>query len=420
MTLGPFHQLELDPSLALLIDESAIVRVSKKIAEELSRGDVRALSGWVRPPSTPRPLSPREPKALSLNVATGCNLGCGYCYADAGRFGGVARPGMSQQTMRAAVDRLLEANRGGAATLGFIGGEPFANASLVHDAVEYAEQRAAALHVTMRYGVTTNGTLLRTVDLELLRNHEFAVTVSVDGGAALHDRLRPTGARKGSLTLIVAKLGPLLENPGRARIGARATLTRLDFGVGSIIRDVHALGFQEIGVAPLVTGPRNDLALREHDMPALLCAMREAADAEVDRLLGGKAPVFTNLLSAMRELHQGSRRSLPCGAADNYISMSAEGRYFTCHRTIDDERFGLGDVGSGIDHAARMVFVEERRVEHQDPCRSCWARHLCGGGCHAEVIATGRIACEYIRGWLETCIVHYDNLVDKRPDLFEE
>ena len=36
-------------------------------------------------------LGALPPRALSLNVAQSCNLGCSYCYADEGEFGGSAR-----------------------------------------------------------------------------------------------------------------------------------------------------------------------------------------------------------------------------------------------------------------------------------------------------------------------------------------
>jgi uncharacterized protein len=53
-----------------------------------------------------------------------------------------------------------------------------------------------------------------------------------------------------------------------------------------------------------------------------------------------------------------------------------------------------------------------------EPCRSCWARYLCGGGCYHEVERRGRIGCDYIRGWLEFCLAAYAELSAARPDYF--
>jgi uncharacterized protein len=108
---------------------------------------------------------------------------------------------------------------------------------------------------------------------------------------------------------------------------------------------------------------------------------------------------------------------LPCGAAAGYVSVGAGGDYFTCHRTIDDPRFRIGDVVHGLDSAARAQFLTDRHVDRQEPCRSCWARYLCGGGCHAEVVTAGRTGCDYIRGWLDYCIGLHDRVVSERPEL---
>jgi hypothetical protein len=36
------------------------------------------------------------------------------------------------------------------------------------------------------------------------------------------------------------------------------------------------------------------------------------------------------------------------------------------------------------------------------------------------VIAAGRDGCDYVRGWLDTCLRYYDAAFDARPDLFAE
>ena len=283
MTAAPwYHQLTEDPELVLLVPSSSLVRVEPELASGLSAGApdaIDALRPWalgangaaLDAPPAPHALAPRAlaappvPRALALNVSTSCNLGCGYCYADAGRFGGAARAGMTRETAFAAIDALLAGNPGGRVTLGFIGGEPFANRALIHDAVAYAEERRVRDGVTVGYSVTTNGTLLRDDDIALLRQHAFAVTVSIDGGAALHDRLRPTAAGHGSYSAVIGGAAPLLTSPGRARVAARATLTRLDLDVRRIVGDLRAAGFTEAGVAPLRSSPRPELALAGAD-----------------------------------------------------------------------------------------------------------------------------------------------------------
>ena len=78
----------------------------------------------------------------------------------------------------------------------------------------------------------------------------------------------------------------------------------------------------------------------------------------------------------------------------------------------------FGSVTEGIDRRRQLRWLDERHVHRQQPCSSCWARYLCGGGCHHEVIARGRPACDYIRGWLHWSIGAYARLSAARPDYF--
>src|SRR5271165_1174937 len=64
------------------------------------------------------------------------------------------------------------------------------------------------------------------------------------------------------------------------------------------------------------------------------------------------------------------------------------------------------------------TLVAQRHLHRQEPCRQCWARYLCGGGCHHEVIHRGRPACHYIRGWLHYCIQAYVHLRASAPNYF--
>jgi uncharacterized protein len=327
---------------------------------------------------------------------------------------------MREALAMTAIDQFLAGADGAPMTLGFIGGEPFLARDLLHACVRHAASAAVRAGIDLRFSVTTNATRLSEADCALLRDHRFAVTVSLDGGAAVHDRNRPDGAGRGSFAAALAGIRPLLREPGRARLSARATVGRDNLAVAERVEDLVRLGFQDVGVSPLRTGPNPALLLRDGDWPRFLAAMITAAEIEWRRVRDGAAPRFANLWIALKEIHRGSARPLPCGAALSYVSLAADGRYHTCHRTIGDARFALGSLASGLDDEARAAFLSARLVDRQAPCAQCWARYLCGGGCHAEVASAGRTGCDYIRGWLEYCLCRYDEVLGERPELIEE
>jgi uncharacterized protein len=415
------HLLPGDRPLLFMVEGSLLFGMEPEAFASL-HSDAKAqaeLVEFMRAPVAVRnavPLAP--PNAISLNIAQSCNLSCSYCYADEGRFGGRASM-MSQETAHAAIDRLFADACGQRVTVGFIGGEPFLNREVLHSSVKYALARAHETGSRVGFSVTTNGTLLNAGDLDLLRRHAFAVSISLDGSAEVNDRNRRSRNGTSGFDLALHALQPLLGDPGKARITARATITRQDLRVLERVEALANAGFTEVGVSPLRTSPTPDIAFREQDWPGFLQEMVRAGEAEAQNLREGKDLRFSNLAIALKQLHAGYCKPLPCGAAASYVSVSARGEYFTCHRTVDNPRFSLGDVAHGLSVENRETFLRARHVNRQEPCRSCWARYLCGGGCHAEVLSSGRSGCDYIRGWLEYCLRFYDRVLREHPALFQ-
>ena len=356
------------------------------------------------------------PQSISLNVSSSCNLGCGYCYADRGSFGGRQAAPMTWTIAQAAIDRLLAgAERDHPITIGFLGGEPFANPRLIHQAVGYASAAADRLGLDVRYSVTTNGTLLRPQDLALLRSHPFAVTVSLDGSAAVHDAQRPMRRDGGGTwARATARIAGLLAEPGQARLAARATVTRHDLDVLGRLEALTALGFPEVGVAPLRSTPDAGAALHDADWPRYLEELIRAARVEQARLRGGLPVRLTNFAVALKQLHRGACSPYPCGAGGGYFSVSAAGRWYACHRAIGDAAFDMGS-SLGLDADRRRRFLAERHVHAQTDCQTCWARYLCSGGCHQEAAARTAASCDFVRGWLEFCLSAYCELGNALP-----
>lgn len=361
------------------------------------------------------------PQSLSLNVSSSCNLACHYCYADRGAFGGVQAAPMPWPVAQAAIDRLLaEADPGAPITVGFLGGEPFANRALIHRAVRYASDEARTQRLDVRFSVTTNGTLLREDDVELLRSHPFAVTVSIDGDPGVQNAQRPA-ARTGadSFSMLCEGTRELLRRPGRAWLSARATVTRPRIALEERFHAILALGFPEVGFSPLRAAPGDAGALREGDWPDYLEALVRVARGELAAALAGAPLRLTNLAVALKQLHRGASSPYPCGAGGGYFSVSSAGTWYACHRAIGSPAYEMGDSAGGLDEVRRTRFLSERHVHAQAACGGCWARYLCSGGCHQEASHRTDSSCGFIRGWLEFCLGAYCEMAERRPAFFE-
>jgi uncharacterized protein len=398
---------EIERAFAADYDETA----TQALLEDLI-GERRARHIDAAPPPVPPIFS------LSLNVAQSCNMSCGYCYADRGKFGGSARL-MSYDVAAASVDRLIAQSAPGAdLVLGFIGGEPLINRKLVHSITAYAVEAAHRTGRRMRFSLTTNATLIEPEDARLFRDHGFYVAVSLDGDRIANDHVRRMHDGSGSYEHVLDGIGQLQRGGRPGHLSARATVTPATGELLPILDHLIGLGFDSVGFAAVLTSPDPALAFVERDFIAFRRSMIDCGRKALEALKNRRSYPFSNFETALHEIHRGTHRPYPCGAGAGYLSVNAKGDLYACHRLLDDKNWAMGDVFSGTDDARRAQHLARSHVDRMEPCRGCWARYLCGGGCYHEVERRGRIGCDYIRGWLEFCLAAYAELSVARPDYF--
>jgi uncharacterized protein len=357
-----------------------------------------------------KPLVDPPLRAISLAVAQKCNLGCTYCYAQQGDFGGAAK-NMPLATALKSIDLLFaDVTEGEKVNVAFLGGEPLINRAVLRLATGYASQRARETGTMVTFSITTNGTLLTQEDGEFFESNAFAVTISIDGIGAAHDAQRPFKNGRGSFDALMSRVEPLLRMQRRMQVSARVTVTPRNLDLRATLDDLLARGFHSVGFSPMLTAPTHDSEMHARDLERMLAAMIECGDEFRRRTRAGERYAFANLVNALREIHRGTHRPYPCGAGASYLGVSADGELAACHRFVGDEAGAMGDLENGIDGAKQTRWLAERHVARQEPCRSCWARYMCGGGCHHEEIHRGRPACDYIRGWLHYCLETYAEL----------
>jgi uncharacterized protein len=353
------------------------------------------------------PLSSPPLRALSLAIAQKCNLGCTYCYAQQGEFGGVAKNMELADALRA-VDLLVGTVEPGARlNLAFLGGEPLVNRKVLRAATLRALELAEGRGAKISFSITTNGTLLSEDDGRFFEEHGFAVTISVDGPRETHDALRPFKSGRGSFDAIMKRVEPLLKMQQRMQVTARVTVTPRNLSLRRTLDTFIAAGFHSVGFSPMLSAPTGEGEMQSEDLELMLDEMINCGREFERASRSGRRYPFANMVNAMREIHRGTHRPYPCGAGAGYLGVSAEGELAACHRFVGDQEGAMGSLDDGIDLSRQADWLNARHVHRQEPCQSCWARYLCGGGCHHEVIRRGRPACDYIRGWLHYCLEAY-------------
>ncbi|MCG3134136.1 MAG: hypothetical protein HMLKMBBP_01423 [Planctomycetes bacterium] len=409
--------LAADGSQLFDADPALVARLrAATTGEEI--GAVLAAAGLAGPPRIDdTPLDPPPVHALSLAVAQKCNLGCGYCYAQQGDFGGPAKS-MPVETALRSVEMLVgRAEPGARTTLAFLGGEPLVARDVLRAATLHAKELGERRGVNVSFSITTNGTLLTADDGDFFEEHGFAVTVSLDGPRAVHDLLRPDRRGRGSYDRILANVRPLLARQRKMQVSARVTVTPRNLGLRETLREFVAEGFYSVGFSPMLASSGGNGEMQAADLETMLGEMIGCGREYERRTARGERFPFANLVNALREIEKGTHRPYPCGAGAGYLGVSADGELSACHRFVGDSGGAMGSVAGGVDRGRQIAWLTDRHVHRQEPCASCWARYMCGGGCHHEAIRRGRPACDYIRGWLHHCLEVYLRLPRRR---FEE
>ena len=202
------------------------------------------------------------------------------------------------------------------------------------------------------------------------------------------------------------------------QVSARVTVTPRNLRLRETLDELLGLGFHSAGFSPMLHAPSGREEMHRDDLQEMLRQMIECGEEFERRTLLGERYAFANAATAIQQIHKGSHRPYPCGAGAGYFGVSAEGGLYACHRFVEDGNAFFGDVRHGVEPEAQSRWLQDRHVHFQSPCSDCWARYLCGGGCHHEVIHRGRPACEYIRGWLDYSLKAYVRLRSAIPKYF--
>ena len=399
----------------------------RAFASELSKLEVLQASGSLKPINpTSAKLTQAPLSTIVLNVNTGCNLACTYCYKE-----DLAKPAagkrMNFATAARSIDLLLDAGvQRDRVNVVFFGGEPLTNVPLIREVVAYAEDVVARAGKRVDFSLTTNATLLTPDLVDWFDAHRFGISVSIDGPQAVHDRNRKTVGGKGTYEVVSRKVRMLLERYRSRPVGARVTV-----GSGLVdIEGIHAhlrgeLGFHEVGYAPMTGSDTDGEALSEQEMIDVHAAFERLGEHYLAEALAGRNNGFSNMHQLMTDLHEGRRKSVPCGGGVGLLAVDAGGNINLCHRFTGSDLPTFGNVATGIDVAALSTFVEKAVDREGTHCATCRIRNICSGGCYHESYARYGDPhhrtyhyCNLLRRWVDFGVRVYAEIQRGNPEFF--
>ena len=362
----------------------------------------------------------------SLTLTQNCNLACTYCYKEDLDVPSAGRK-MAFETARDALEMLLaESPDQPRYNIVFFGGEPLSNLPLLKQVVSYAEARFRDLDARIDFSLTTNATLLSESTVDYLNEHNVGIAVSVDGPAAYHDRNRITVGGKGTYATVARKVEMLLSRYTARPVGARVTLTRGVTDIDTIWDHLfNTLGFAEVGFAPVTSGDIASYNLTEDELVQVFTNMKALGQKYLHAALEDRSIGFSNLHQLLTDIHEGTKKALPCGAGVGMVAVDHEGDVNLCHRFTGSDLPRFGDVNSGLDKQGLNTFLNQRMAQKEHGCNSCRIRNLCAGGCYHESYARYGDPvkptwhyCDLMRDWVDFGISVYTQILAENPGFF--
>ncbi|MFG0634580.1 quinohemoprotein amine dehydrogenase maturation protein [Pseudomonas sp. xss_2] len=363
-----------------------------------------------------------------LNVNTGCNLSCTYCYKEDLDVPTKGRR-MTFDTARKSIELLLsEGAVHDRINVIFFGGEPLTNLPLIKQVVDYTEARCSELGKHVDFSMTTNATMLTEEIVDYLDHHRFGISISMDGPQAVHDRRRITVSGQGTYAVVAAKSKMLLERYRSKPVGVRVTLTAGFTDVVAIHEHLKDdLGFAEVGVAPATSGPVTVFNLKSDELRQVFDSMKTLGRAYRDAALQGKNNGFSNMHQLMSDLYEGRKKALPCGAGVGLLAVDHKGDLNLCHRFTGSDMPLFGNVDEGIAKEALGTFLEGATKREGKACSTCRIRNICAGGCYHESYARFGDPhsptyhyCDLMREWVDFGIEIYMEILQKNPRFFQK
>jgi uncharacterized protein len=330
---------------------------------------------------------------MAKPVGPVCNLDCRYCYylEKSGLFPPGERFRMTPEVLEAYISSFIAASPGPVVHFGWHGGEPtLAGIEFYRQAVELQQRHLPAGWRCLN-NLQTNGTLLDDRWCSFLAEHRFAVGISIDGPARLHDAYRadksggPTHERamRGLHMLRDVGIDPDVLCTFNALTAAQPS------EVYRFFVDQHVKWVQFLPVVEKAPGGGvSERSVTPQAMGDFLCTVfDEWVRHDIDRI--GVQNFLECFLVTTGKPANLCVMSKTCGRV---LAMEHDGSVYSCDHFVDPAH-RLGEVtrdglATLVDTAEQRAFGEAKHGALPGCCRQCPVRRFCNGGCPKDRFAT--------------------------------
>ena len=336
------------------------------------------------------PIPAKYPSVIVVNITTGCNLRCKYCFADCGPFKG---ENMTDEVMDATIDSMLSMPQVKVITFEFQGGEASTNVKGIRTFIEKVENTKANYDKLVKYRTEINCVSITDDLIDLIKKYNVSVGVSLDGPKKMTDKTRVDINGKGATDRIEKGIQKLRDN-GIYIDGAVCTVGQHNVHYPKELMnyfDKMGMNFKPRPVNILGRELENNLTTKPGEWAECFRQMhsiKEKVDIENFSVHIFEENVYTPIRDYICLRY-------PCGAARELVSVNPNGDVFPCDGFKGEKSFVMGNVlNEKIEEMLKMPEIKRlrrRTAKSIKKCSNCIFRGMCCSCCYSAYGKYGSI-----------------------------
>lgn len=342
----------------------------------------------------------RKLAKITLQLTQQCNFRCKYCvYSEANNKNQRSHTDrrMSWETAIAAIDflykRSVDSPR---VNIGFYGGEPLLEFSLISDLVAYSKQAFSGKNLS--FSMTTNGSLLNNNILKFLSENNFNLMISLDGPEEINDLNRVFKNGKGTFNHVLKKLSKIKKAfPEYFNTIQISTVLdpRNDFSCineifikTSVFEDMCIRAnlvdytFENKEISPST----RFISQYEYHLGLALCSLfiempKEAISPISSQIKLTLQNNYYKFCNSRVGLQKTDAPSGPCIPGQMRPMITVSGQIFPCERVSEtSDVMNIGSIYDGFNIEKANCLLNVARIS-QEECKACWSFRFCNQCC---------------------------------------
>ena len=341
---------------------------------------------------------------LILQVTQQCNLRCSYCVYSGNYFNREhTNQIMSEEVAFKAIDYFIQHSQDSdEIVIGFYGGEPLLNFSLIKKSVGYVKNKVGDRRI--RFSMTTNGTLFNDEVNKFLEKNNFSILVSLDGTRDEHNKNRCFSDGKGSFDILIKNLTYIFDkypdlykkisfntvlNTNHNYTKVKSFFEKTDILKNSIMH-TNIVESKNSKIDVLFSEDFH-IARRYDYLLFILFLMGKVHSDVVSKLIRENKAEIDSTYKSMclfRGFSETYHHGGPCIPGVRRLFVSVDGKFYPCERVSEtSEIMNIGDLKNGINIQKCKTIMNIGKITEEE-CKVCWALFFCKM-CIAEIEKNG-------------------------------